>query len=157
MIAVDRAASTIVRKLRISPNGKLLALGDDEGLVRIVRLETFEVIAALHAHSGRISDLDFSPDSRTLLSAGRDRLLRFWNLENMRPTPLRELKAPAAAPYSARMNPSLPDRFVLMGDREGRVMEAAHAPAYTRTLRQEPGASPVRRSARRASPIARTT
>jgi hypothetical protein len=122
VIAVDRAGSTIVRKLRISPNGKLLALGDEEGLVRIVRLENFEVIATIRAHNKRISDLDFSPDSRTLLSAGRDGLLRFWDLENIRPAPFRELRAPASIPYSARLNPSLPNRFVVMGGREGRVI-----------------------------------
>jgi WD40 repeat protein len=122
VIAVDRAASTVVRKLRISPDGKLLALGDDEGLVRIIRLQNFEVVATIPAHSKRISDLDFSPDSRTLLSAGRDGLLRFWDLATSPPSRVRELKAPGSIPYSAKMNLSLPDRFILMGDREGRVI-----------------------------------
>ena len=80
VVAGDRAASTVVRKLRISPDGKLLALGDEEGFVRVIRLDTFEVIATIPAHGGRISDLDFSPDSGILLSAGRDRLLRFWDV-----------------------------------------------------------------------------
>jgi hypothetical protein len=122
MVAVDRAASAIVRRLRISPDGKLLAVGDEEGLVRVVQLDRFEVIATIRAHRGRISDLDFSPDSRILLSAGRDGMLRFWDIDNIRAAPVRELKAPAAIPYSARINPALPDRFVLMGDREGRVV-----------------------------------
>jgi uncharacterized caspase-like protein len=122
VIEADRAASTIVRKLRISPDGKLLAVGDDEGFIRIVRLESFEVIATIPAHAGRISDLDFSPDSRILLSAGRDRLLRFWDLSNLSRSPVRELKAPGSMPYSARINSNMPDRFVLMGDRDGRVV-----------------------------------
>jgi hypothetical protein len=124
VIAVDRTASTVIRKLRVSPNGKLLALGDEEGLIRIVSLETLEVVATFRAHIGRISDLDFKPDSRILLSAGRDGSIRFWDLENLRENarPLKELKAPRSIPYSARFNSDFPDRLVLMGDREGRLV-----------------------------------
>lgn len=122
VIAADHAASAVVRKLRISPDGKLLALGDDEGFVRLIRLDTFEVSATIAAHKGRISDLDFTPDSRTLLSAGRDRLLRFWDLRNPTRSPTRELNAPHGAPYSARINRDWPDRYLLMGDRDGYVV-----------------------------------
>src|SRR5262249_47300126 len=123
-IAADRAASAVIRKLRVSPDGKLLALGDEDGLIRIVRLDTLEVISTFRGHGGRISDLDFNPDSRTLLSAGRDGFIRFWDLESVREKarPVKELKAPRSIPYSARMNPDFPDRFVLMGDREGRLV-----------------------------------
>jgi WD40 repeat protein len=117
LIAVDQKASSIVRRLRVSPDGKLLAVGDDEGGVRIVRLETFEVLRTLRAHSQRVSDVDFSPDSRTLLSAGREGVIRYWDIETGRQ--IRELQAPGAIGYSARMNPSAPDRWVLMGDRAG--------------------------------------
>jgi WD40 repeat protein len=122
VVAGDRAASTVVRKLRISPDGKLLALGDEEGFVRVIRLDTFEVIASIPAHGGRISDLDFSPDSGILLSVGRDRLLRFWDVNTPSRSPVRELKAPESIPYSARINSNNPDRYVLMGDRDGHVI-----------------------------------
>jgi WD40 repeat protein len=123
VIAVERAASTVIRKLRVSPNGKLLALGDEEGFIRVVRLETLEVVTTFRAHSGRISDLDFKPDSRILLSAGRDGSIRFWDLENLRENtrPVKELKAPRSIPYSARINPDF-SALVLMGDREGRLV-----------------------------------
>jgi WD40 repeat protein len=123
-IAVDGATSTVIRKLRISPNGKLLASGDEEGFVRIIQLDTMEVSATFRAHSGRISDLDFRPDSRILLSAGRDGAIRFWDLETLRENarPVKELKAPPSIPYSARMNPDFPNRFVIMGDRDGRLV-----------------------------------
>jgi WD40 repeat protein/uncharacterized caspase-like protein len=124
VLTVDRVTSTVIRKLRISPNGMLLALGDEEGLIRIVRLDTFEVAATFRAHSGRVSDLDFTPDSRILLSAGRDGAIRFWDLENLqkKARPIKELKASPSIPYSARMNPDFPGRFVIMGDREGRLV-----------------------------------
>src|SRR6516164_1248372 len=72
IVSVDAATSAVIRRLRVSPNGRLLALGDDDGWIRIVRLDNFEVAAAFPAHNGRVRDLDFNPDSRILLSAGQD-------------------------------------------------------------------------------------
>jgi hypothetical protein len=117
IIAVNHKDAAIVRRLRLSPDGQTLAVGDDDGFVRIVRLDTFEVVATFPAHAGRVSDLDFSPDSRTLLTAGRDGTIRYWDIAATRKT--RELKAPGAIPYSARINSSNPDRWVIMGDERG--------------------------------------
>src|SRR5262249_32173556 len=123
VVSVDSATSAVIRKLRVSPNGKLLALGDEDGWIRIVRLDNFEVAAAFPAHNGRVRDLDFNPDSRILLSAGQDDTIRFWDLENLQKNPrqIKELKAPPSIPYSARINPDFP-RFVIMGDRKGRLV-----------------------------------
>src|SRR5262249_46598834 len=100
-----------------------LALGDDDGWIRIVRLDNFEVAAAFSAHNGRVRDLDFNPDSRILLSAGQDNAIRFWDLENLQKNPrqIKQLKATLSIPYSVRINPDYP-RFVIMGDRKGRLM-----------------------------------
>ncbi|MBS0270503.1 MAG: caspase family protein [Proteobacteria bacterium] len=119
-VAVNPSAATIIRKLRISPDGRLLALGDDEGLVRIIQLDTFSVTRVLHAHKSRVSDLDFSPDSRTLLSAGRDGFLIYWDVESGQE--IRRLSVPNTIPYSARINSAFPDRWVLMGDKVGHLI-----------------------------------
>jgi WD40 repeat protein len=121
VVSVNSSQSTIIRKLRIAPDAKLLALGADDGTIRIVSLETFEVVQTIRAHQGRISDLDFSPDSRTLLSAGRDGFLRFWDVkvgQKIRD----DLRVANSVPYAARLNPEFPERYVLMGDREGRLL-----------------------------------
>jgi uncharacterized caspase-like protein len=120
VIAVKQSAATIIRRLRVSPDAKFLATGDEDGFVRIIRLETFEVVSTIRGHTGRVSDLDFSPDSRTLLTAGRDGLVRFWDVQSGKQ--LRELREPGTIPYSAKMNSNNPDRWVLMGDRSGRLI-----------------------------------
>jgi WD40 repeat protein len=121
VVSVNLDQTTIVRKLRIAPNGKLLAIGSDDGIVRIVNLDTFEIIQTIHAHTGRVSDIDFAPDSQTLLSAGRDGSLRFWNASNGQKVRA-DLQVSGSVPYSARFNPVFPDRYVLMGDKEGRLL-----------------------------------
>jgi hypothetical protein len=120
VVAVNMGESAIIRKLRTSPNGKLLAIGGDDGIIRIVDLAKFEVISVIRAHADRISDLDFAPDSRILLSAGRDGYLRFWDVTTGQRAKA-DLKVEDAIPYSARLNPQFSNRFVLMGDRDGRL------------------------------------
>jgi len=121
VVSVNLDQTTIVRKLRIAPDGKLLAIGSDDGIVRIVDLDTFEIVQTIHAHTGRISDIDFAPDSQTLLSAGRDGLVRFWNAKDGQKLRA-DLQVSGSVPYTARFNPAFPDRYVLMGDREGRLL-----------------------------------
>ena len=121
VIAVNHKDAAVVRRLRLSPDGQTLAVGDDDGLVHMVRLDTFEVIATFQAHAARISDLDFSPDSGTLLTAGRDGALRYWDVA--KPTKARrELKVAGSVPFSARINNSNPERWVVMGDERGNLV-----------------------------------
>ena len=120
IVSVNSSQSTIIRKLRISPDGKFLAIGADDGIIRIVSLDTFEVIQTIHAHEGRVSDLDFTPDSHILLSAGRDGFLRFWDAKLGQKT-RDDLHVVGSVPYTARFNPQFPERYVLMGDKEGRL------------------------------------
>jgi WD40 repeat protein len=113
-VIVNTPLATIVRRMRISPDGKVLAVGGEDGFIRLVSLETYAVIRGFRAHSGRISDLDFSPDSRLLLSTGRDGTARLWRVETGQQAG-EPLKMSNTALYSGRLNPSLPERFALFG------------------------------------------
>jgi hypothetical protein len=112
--------ATIIRKMRLSPDGKLLALGGDDGFIRLMSLETFEVKASVQAHHGRVSDIDFSPDGRTLLSTGRDGTAQFWNIkekELQKGEPVLGFRGKGL--FSGRINPSFPDKYAIFGDVEG--------------------------------------
>ena len=74
--------ATVIRRIRVSPDGKLLALGGDDGVIRIMSLSTFAVIQSIKAHDGRISDLDFTPDGSELLSVGRDGGAHLWRVRD---------------------------------------------------------------------------
>jgi WD40 repeat protein len=110
--------ATVIRRTRISPDGNLLALGGDDGVIRIMNTSTFAVIQSIKAHDGRISDLDFTPDGHKLLSVGRDGGARLWRVSDGKL--INDiLEVGGAELYSGRINPMFPERFVLMGDRNG--------------------------------------
>lgn len=70
-----------------SPNGRLVACGSREGVIKIAALTadgqrlkaSTEFGDAWQAHQGRINDLQFSPDGKSLLSVGQDGQLKLWN------------------------------------------------------------------------------
>jgi WD40 repeat protein len=120
-INVDRDAASLVRRARVSPDGKLLAIGDNDGRVRIVDFRTFELAKSVNAHAGRIRAMDFSPDGGILITAGEDRVVRFWDVSTGNQS-RKQLSAPHERPYSVGLNPDFPDRWILMGDRSGRLL-----------------------------------
>jgi WD40 repeat protein len=120
-IDAEPEAATVIRKLRISPNGKLLAVGDDEGLARIIRLSDLTVVRTIRAHTQRITDLDFTSDNRTLLTAGRDGALRLWQLNSGQKT--REINIAGSMPSAAKLfQDECPEHSILMGDGKGRLV-----------------------------------
>jgi WD40 repeat protein/DNA-binding SARP family transcriptional activator len=90
---VIRDAATLqpVRRLRgggartaLSPDGRIVALGGANGSVRLLDLRTGVLRVATDRHDAAVTDLRFTPDSRTLLTAGGDGRLVAWNVADAR-------------------------------------------------------------------------
>ncbi|XP_077397386.1 WD repeat-containing protein 62 isoform X2 [Festucalex cinctus] len=80
----DADGKSWVRALALSPDGRQLATGDVCGTLRIFDLESLDELVKMEAHDAEILALEFSPPStgvRLLASAGRDRLVRIFNLD----------------------------------------------------------------------------
>jgi WD40 repeat protein len=78
--------------LTFSPDGKTIAFGVDDmtnkrGLVKLYDTES-QQIRQLSGHKAGVTDVEFSPDGKLLASAGTDRRLLLWLLENPEDLPI---------------------------------------------------------------------
>jgi WD40 repeat protein len=65
----------------ISPNGQLVASGDESNIVKLWDVKG-NLITTFKGHSEKILSVSFSPDSKTLASSGHDGTIKLWNVEN---------------------------------------------------------------------------
>ncbi len=61
-------------------DGKILATGGADKLVKLWNAATGEAVASLHGHGAAVQSLAVLPDKKTLLSAGLDKCVKLWDL-----------------------------------------------------------------------------
>jgi len=64
----------------LNPDGRLLAAGGEDGVVRLWRVATGRQMAALGGHSATVYAVAFSPDGASLASASKDKTVRLWRV-----------------------------------------------------------------------------
>lgn len=79
-VADDSQRVPVISSVAISPDGRLLATGGDDHVVRIWELDEAEVSARLLGHNDWVRAASFSPDGRLLATAGNDRQIRLWSM-----------------------------------------------------------------------------
>jgi WD40 repeat protein/DNA-binding winged helix-turn-helix (wHTH) protein len=70
--------------ISFSPDGKLLATGEDEGAVRLWQVSPFREVAVLGRHAARVKSVVFSPDGREIASSGDDHVINLWSATRRR-------------------------------------------------------------------------
>ena len=69
-----------VHALAFSPDSRVLATGQRNGIVRLWSMATYDTSAVLLGHDAAVRDLAFSPDGRRLVTAGDDATVKTWDL-----------------------------------------------------------------------------
>ena len=73
-----------VTALAFAPDGKSVASGGKEGVVRLGDISQWREVAALRGHTFQVVGLAFTPDGKTLASAGADGTIKLWDVEARR-------------------------------------------------------------------------
>jgi eukaryotic-like serine/threonine-protein kinase len=68
--------------LAFSGNGRWLAAGDSNHMIRLWETATWAEQPPLRGHSKPVSAVAFAPDSRRLASGGQDESIKIWDLES---------------------------------------------------------------------------
>ena len=68
------------KAVAITKDGRLLAAGSDDGMIRLYQLDTMELLRTLDHHTAPILDLVFSSDGKMLISSSEDGSIEIWGL-----------------------------------------------------------------------------
>ncbi|KAL7423517.1 general transcription repressor [Cryptotrichosporon argae] len=83
-----------ITSVALSPDGKLVAAGSLDTMVRVWNVHTGQQVERLKGHKDSVYSVAFSPDGKCLVSGSLDRTLRVWDLSQTK----RALDNAAAAP-----------------------------------------------------------
>jgi WD40 repeat protein len=72
---------TFPTSLAISPNGELLAVGGEDGIVQMWPVATGQSVLKIQAHTAYVFAIAFSPDGQTLASGSLDGEIKFWDVK----------------------------------------------------------------------------
>lgn len=69
-----------ITSVALSPDGKLVAAGSLDTMVRVWNVSTGQQVERLKGHKDSVYSVAFSPDGKCLVSGSLDRTLRIWDL-----------------------------------------------------------------------------
>jgi WD40 repeat protein len=73
----DKSARTIA----VNPVDRHLAVGYSDATIRVIDLQTYDVVHTIDSHTNSVFSVCYSPDFKWLLSGGRDAHLKVWDVE----------------------------------------------------------------------------
>ena len=80
-------------KAVFSPDGVILASGQNDGSVLLWDVSSREEVAVLDGHTEKVGSLAFSPDGNTLASASEDETVRLWDVKTQKEIASMEMRS----------------------------------------------------------------
>lgn len=77
-LAEQTSHKDTTRALAITADGRMIATGGFDKIVRLWRLPDLAPVNAFEGHEGEITSLAFTPNGSTLISASLDKTIRMW-------------------------------------------------------------------------------
>ena len=68
-----------VASLAFSPDSRDLVVGTSYGSVRVLQVEKGIELRVIEGHKGSVNAVAYAPDGHTIVSAGTDKVIRFWD------------------------------------------------------------------------------
>lgn len=69
-----------VTAVEFDRQGKIVCVANEEGEVVVYRTKDWVMLRRLKGHTGRINGIGIHPDGRVMMTVGKDRCLRMWDL-----------------------------------------------------------------------------
>lgn len=79
--SVDSVGDLYIRSVCFSPDGRYLATGAEDKLIRVWDIASRTIRNTFSGHEQDIYSLDFARDGRTIASGSGDRTVRLWDIE----------------------------------------------------------------------------
>jgi WD40 repeat protein len=102
-----------IHRLAFSPDGKLLASGGADTMIRLWDVEGKKLVATLKGHAGDVNGLAFAPDGKTLYSGDLYKVVKIWDVAAKKA--VKSVEVPGAI-YNLTVAPD--GKLVYLGSRE---------------------------------------
>lgn len=79
---VQRDHAFPVIAVAYSSDGELFAVASDGGVIRLYRVNDFQLVRVLEGHQDRVQSVVFHPDGQTVASGSADRSVRLWQVSS---------------------------------------------------------------------------
>jgi len=133
-----------VQDVAFSPNGRWLAAGGTDGVLRIWETANWTLARVLPGHTMRIDGMAWHPDSSRMVTASWDKTCRFWSINDGTSIPImahgnHRVFCVAYSPDGQTVATGGGDNWVKLWDPEGRLRSnLVGAPEYFETLAFSP-------------------
>jgi RNA polymerase sigma factor (sigma-70 family) len=125
----DRAVNTVA----FSPDGRTVASGANDGILRIWRVRDGALLQTMEGHTRPVSDIAFFQDGTLLVSGSLDRTVNVWRVSDG--ALLRRLAEGAGEVLSLAVSPD--DRLLALGSHGAAWIWEADGDSFTRVASQE--------------------